>query len=100
MSPDIESTLILHIGRNHPEVPLDVKMGLLTAKKRRQAAMGVVNVAALAAFGYAFHAGMTTLPNWVLTVLGLVFTANIGLLLWQRKQIDSAMAFLEEDAKR
>ena len=33
MTPDIESTLILHVGKNHAEVPLPVKKELLFKKK-------------------------------------------------------------------
>jgi protein-S-isoprenylcysteine O-methyltransferase Ste14 len=100
MSPDIESTLRLHIGRSHAEVPVDVKIGLLHDKKRRQVGMAVVNITALAAFGFAFSQGLTTLPGWVFTALGVVFSVNIGLLFRQRHQIGAALAFLEAEAKR
>lgn len=100
MSPDIESTLILHVGKNHADVPADVKIGLLKNKQRRQVGMALVNVVALAAFGYAFTRGTTALPGWVFTALGVVFSVNIGLLFWQRKQIGAALSFLEADTKR
>ena len=99
MSPDIESTLRLHIGRTHAEVPAYVKIALLRDKKGRQVGLAMMNITALAAFGFAFSQGITTLPGWVFTAVGVVFSVNIGLLFRQRKRIGAALAFLEAETK-
>jgi protein-S-isoprenylcysteine O-methyltransferase Ste14 len=96
MTPDIESTLILHVGKNHAEVPFPVKKELLEKKKKKHIGMAVINVLALASFGYAFSSGMTALPGWVLGLMALVFSANIGMIFWQRSLINKALAFLDE----
>lgn len=96
MTPDIESTLILHVGKNHAEVPLPVKKELLLKKKKRHVGMAIVNVLALASFGYAFQSGMSTLPGWVFGLMILVFTVNIGMIFWQRNLINTALAFLDD----
>lgn len=96
MTPDIESTLILHVGKNHAEVPLPIKKELLEKKKRKHIGMAAINVLALASFGYAFHSGMTALPGWVLGLMLLVFSANIAMIFWQRTLINKALAFLDD----
>jgi hypothetical protein len=39
---------------------------------------------------------MTALPGWVLGLMALVFSANIGMIFWQRSLINKALAFLDE----
>jgi protein-S-isoprenylcysteine O-methyltransferase Ste14 len=96
MTPDIESTLILHVGKNHAEVPLPLKKELLEKKKKKHVGMAVVNVVALASFGYAFNSGMSSLPGWVFGLMLVVFSVNIGMIFWQRTLINKALAFLDE----
>jgi hypothetical protein len=96
MTPDIESTLILHVGKNHAEVPLPVKKELLEKKKKKHIGMAAINVLALASFGYAFQSGMSALPGWVFTLMLVVFSVNIGMIFWQRTLINKALAFLDE----
>ncbi len=96
MTPEIESTLILHVGKTHADVPIAVKKELLNKKKNRHVVMAVVNVLALASFGYAFSTGLSTLPDWVFSVLVVVFGANIAMIFWQRNLINKALAFLDE----
>lgn len=96
MTPDIESTLILHVGKNHAEVPLPLKKELLEKKKKKHVGMAVVNVVALASFGYAFQSGMSSLPGWVFGLMIVVFSVNVGMIFWQRNLMNKALAFLDE----
>ncbi len=96
MTPEIESTLILHVGKHHTEVPLPVKKELLEKKKKKHIGMAVINVLALASFGYAFQSGMSALPGWVFVLMLVVFSVNIGMIFWQRTLINKALAFLDD----
>ncbi len=96
MTPDIESTLILHVGKNHAEVPLDVKKELLKKKKSRQVLMIVVNVVAVLFFSAAIMMEVSNLPGWVAIALGIVLAMNISLIGWQRKLINRALVFLDD----
>lgn len=100
MTPDIESTLILHVGKNHDEVPIPLKKELLNKKMKKHLGMAVVNVIALASFGYAFQSGMSSLPGWVFGAMLLVFSVNIGMIFWQRNLINKALAFLDDTVNR
>ena len=78
-------------------IPLDLhKKELLEKKKKKHIGMAVINVLALASFGYAYQTGMTALPGWVLGVMALVFSANIAMIFWQRTLINKALVFLDE----
>jgi hypothetical protein len=90
----IDAFLRLHIGKEHGNIPAADKITQLYRKDRKYWIMMVVNIIAIALFGYSFLSGITQLGAWVFYLLIAVFVLNIVFLSYQKRRIREAVAYL------
>jgi hypothetical protein len=93
---EIRAVLELHIGKNYADVSKDDQVNILTKKRNRYWIMIAANLFALLFFSYSFIAGITEINEFVYYILGVVFVLNLLLILYQRKQIQSTLQYLNQ----
>jgi len=94
----IRAVLELHVGKNHIEVPNNIKLELLEKRVKRYRIMILVNLFALLFFSYSFISGITQIGDLVYYGLGVVFVLNMALIFYQRKQVIQAIDYLKEQS--
>ena len=92
---DVRAVLELHIGKNFADVSKDEQVNILVKKRKRYWLMIAANLFALLFFSYSFIYGITQINEFVYYVLGVVFVLNLLLILYQRKQIQTTLQYLE-----
>lgn len=93
---EIRAVLELHIGKNYTEVSKDDQISILLKKRNRYWIMIAANLFALLFFSYSFITGITQISEFVYYILGVVFVLNLLLILYQRKQIQSTLHYLNQ----
>lgn len=91
---EIRAVLELHIGKDYENVDKQDQMAILAKKRNRYWIMIAANLFALLFFSYSFISGITQISEFIYYVLGVVFVLNLLLIMYQRKQIQSTMNFL------
>lgn len=89
------SYLKIHLKQEEQGLPPDEKIAILKKKDRNKWWMLAVNVAAILFFGYSFFYGITQLSDTLLYILLAVFVINVGLIFYQKKQLQELIEYLE-----
>lgn len=92
----VESYLRAQLKTHQLSLPADEQVELLRKKKRRQLWFLIINIIAILFFGYSFFYGITELSNTILYILAAVFTLNVLLIFYQRKQIGELIDYLKK----
>lgn len=80
-------------GRSLAGIDAQQRMNLIGKRRQNRVIMMILNVLLMFFFGYSVYAGMTQLSQTWLTVLGVVFSVNIGLYLYQLHQLNELRRF-------
>lgn len=91
----IDTVLDYHVGKDRIDKSREEVLRILMLRKRRFFIITIMNVLALVFFGYWFYSGITALPGWIFWVLAAVFVLNLASVIWQKKQIDDAISYVE-----
>lgn len=91
----MESYLNVHLKQEyHAESP-SVQIEELQKRDRNKWIQLAVNIAAILFFGYSFYFEITELSQTFFIIIVAVFGINVGLIFFQKKQIQELIAFLK-----
>jgi hypothetical protein len=82
-------------GVSLSELQPEKRTELISKRRRNRIIMMILNVLLMIFFGYSIYAGLTQLSQTWLTVIGIVFSVNIGLYLYQLHQLKEVQHFYE-----
>jgi hypothetical protein len=91
----LQSYLNIHLKKDELSLSEDGKIEALQKKKRNKWIQLAVNVAAILFFGYSFYYNITQLSDTFLYIICGVFAVNVGLIFYQKNQIDSLVGYLK-----
>ena len=80
-------------GRSLAQLEAQQRMSLIGKRRQNRIIMMILNMVLMFFFGYSVYAGMTQLSQAWLTTLGVVFSVNIGLYLYQLHQLNELRNF-------
>lgn len=95
----LESYLTIHLKKDELSLPDSEKIEALHKTKRNKWIQLVINVAAILFFGYSFYFDITQLGQTFFFIIFAVFTINMGLIFYQKNQIDDLLAYLQWKVK-
>lgn len=91
----LEAYLNVHLkSEYHSESP-SVQIEELNKRIRNKWIQLAVNVAAILFFGYSFYFDITQLSQTFMMVIVAVFGINVGLIFFQKKQINELIGYLQ-----
>lgn len=90
----LESYLSIHLKNDQLELSEDKQLEALQKRGRAKNWHLIFNVAAVLFFGYSFYYGITQLSETFLIAILAVFGINVGLIFYQKKQIDELIEYL------
>lgn len=96
----LESYLTVHLKKEYHSKPASVQIEQLQKRERNKWIQLAVNVAAILFFGYSFYSNITELSHTFLIIIVAVFGINVGLIFYQKKQIDELIEFLKWKEQR
>lgn len=89
-----QSYLKIHLKKDQLDLPIAEKIDALQNRDRTKWWHLLINIAAILFFGYSFIYNITQLGNTFLYIIMGVFVINVGLILYQKKQIHELIEFL------
>lgn len=92
----IKSYLNLHLKKQQRELPVDRKIEALKKRERGMWYRLLLNLVVILLFGYSFYYGITNLGSTVLIILLVIFSANVGMIFYQKNQIRELITYLSE----
>ena len=90
----LQSYLTIHLKKDELSLPENEQLDALQKKKRNKWIQLAVNIAAILFFGYSFYFDITQLGQTFFYIIFAVFTINMGLIFYQKNQIDELLEFL------
>lgn len=96
----LESYLTVHLKKEYHSKPASEQIEQLQKRERNKWIQLAVNVAAILFFGYSFYFNITELSQTFLIIIVAVFGINVGLIFYQKKQIDELVEFLKWKEQR
>lgn len=90
-----QSYLNIHLKKDQLDLPLAEKIKALEKRGRSKWWHLLINFAAILFFGYSFYYGITRLGQTLFIVITVVFGVNVGLILYQKKQINELIDYLK-----
>lgn len=91
----VERMVRVHVRGAHPDMTDDEKHLGLKQRYKWLALMLGLNMVLVAVYAYTFYAGITQLGQMVFYLILGAFGVNVLLILYQRRQIGRAIAYLE-----
>ncbi len=91
----LQSYLNIHLKKDELSLPPEGQLEALDKKKRNKWIQLAVNVAAILFFGYSFYFDITQLGSTFFYIIFAVFVVNVGLIFYQKNQIDELGEYLE-----
>jgi hypothetical protein len=91
----VERMVRVHVRGASPDMTDDDKLLGLKQRFKWLAFMFGLNVVLVCVYAYTFYAGITQLSQSVFYLILGAFGVNVMLILYQRKQIGRAIAYLE-----
>jgi len=88
----MESYEKIHLKR-HQDKPVSDKKKLLEKRMRSKLYQIIFNFAIILFFAYSYYYNITSLGETFFYIIVIVFTVNVLLLFYQRKQIDELMRY-------
>jgi uncharacterized membrane protein YobD (UPF0266 family) len=99
MTPEAEGDAIHRFisiqTRGDDEIKGEALIALLLKRRRRFITMILINVLAVLFFGYSYHAGISSLPGWVLAGVGVTFVLNMGIIARQLHWAGKAISYVK-----
>ena len=93
-SPREQALLKVHLTDEQQAQPPAEQRQALQKKKRKQSLFLAINLLAIAFFGYSFYSGITQLSTTIWYILIAVFVLNVGLIFYQKKQLNRCISYL------
>lgn len=90
----LQSYLNIHLKKDELSLSLSNQIDALHKKKRKKWILLAVNTAAVLFFGYSFYFGITNLGKTFFYIILAVFLINVGLIYYQKNQIDDLVEYL------
>lgn len=84
----------VHLKKDQLDLPPDKKMQAVQQREKRLWLMLGFNLLAVFFFGYSYFYNITRLSDTILIILALVFLVNIGMVFYQKKQVDHIKTYL------
>ena len=91
----LQSYLTVHLKKDELSLSESEKIDALHKKKRNKWIQLAVNIAAILFFGYSFYFNITQLSQTFFIVIFAVFAVNVGLIFYQKNQIDELLEYLQ-----
>lgn len=90
----LQSYLTVHLKKDELSLVADEQIKALHKKKRNKWIQLAVNFAAILFFGYSFYFDITQLSQTFFLIILAVFAINVGLIIYQKNQIDELVEYL------
>lgn len=90
----LESYLTIHLKNDQLELSDEEQLEALQKRGRAKNWHLIFNIAAVLFFGYSFYYGITQLSETFLIAILAVFGVNVGLIFYQKKQINELIEYL------
>ncbi len=91
----LQSYLTVHLKKDELSLSESEKIDALHKKKRNKWIQLAVNIAAILFFGYSFYFNITQLSQTFFIIIFAVFAVNVGLIFYQKNQIDELLEYLQ-----
>ncbi len=91
----VERMVRVHVRGANPEMTDDEKLLGLKQRFKWLALMFGLNILLVAVYAYTFYTGITQLGQAVFYLILGAFGMNVLLILYQRRQLGRAIAYLE-----
>lgn len=96
----LQSYLKIHLKKDELSLSDSGKIDSLDKRKRNKWIQLAVNIAAILFFGYSFYYDITQLSNTFFYIITGVFLVNVGLIFYQKNQIDELVKYLQWKQQR
>lgn len=90
-----QSYLKIHLKNEQLDLSITDKIEALKKRDRTKWWHLLINIAAILFFGYSFYYDITQLGQTLFIVIFVVFGVNVGLILYQKKQIGELIDYLK-----
>ncbi|WP_445666521.1 hypothetical protein [Fodinibius sp. AD559] len=91
----LQSYLTVHLKKDELSLSESEQLDALQKKKRNKWIQLAVNIAAILFFGYSFYFDITQLGKTFFFIIFAVFAINVGLIFYQKNQIDELLEYLQ-----
>lgn len=91
----LQSYLNIHLKKDKESLTLDEQIEALEKRDRNKWIQLAVNIAAILFFGYSFYFDITQLGQTFFIIIFVVFIINVGLIFYQRNQIQELIEYLQ-----
>jgi len=91
----LQSYLKIHLKKDKLSLPPSDQIEALHKKDRNKWIQLAVNIAAILFFGYSFYYDITQLSQTFFLIILAVFVINVGLIFYQRNQIQELIDYLQ-----
>lgn len=92
----LQSYLNIHLKKDKQLLPISEQIEELHKKDRNKWIQLAVNVAVILFFTYSFYFDITQLSQTFFIILVAVFGVNVGLIFYQKNQINELIDYLGE----
>lgn len=90
-----QSYLRVHLKKDQLQLSPSEQIEALEKRDRSRWLHLLINIAAIAFFGYSFYFGITQLGQTFFIIIMAVFGINVGLILYQKRQIKDLIGYLK-----
>lgn len=91
----LESYLNIHLKKDEQSKPPAEKIKALHKRDRNKWIQLAINILAILFFGYSFYYDITQLSQTFFIIIFAVFVINVGLIFYQRNQIQDLIDYLQ-----
>lgn len=91
----LQSYLNIHLKKDEQSLSAEEQIKALHKRERNKWIQLAVNIIAILFFGYSFFYDITELSNTFFYIILAVFLINVGLIFYQKNQIDDLVDYLQ-----
>ncbi|WP_440999623.1 hypothetical protein [Fodinibius sp. SL11] len=91
----LQSYLKVHLKKEELSLSETEQIEALQKRKRNKWIQLAVNIAAILFFGYSFYFDITQLSQTFFIIIFAVFVINMGLIFYQKNQLDELLEYLQ-----
>lgn len=91
----LQSYLNIHLKQDKQSLSIGEQIEALHKRDRNKWIQLAVNIAAILFFGYSFYFDITQLSETFFIIILVVFIINVGLIFYQRDQIQELINYLQ-----
>lgn len=96
----LQSYLKIHLKKDELSLSVSEQIEALHKKKRNKWIQLAINIAAILFFGYSFYFDITDLGQTFFYIIFAVFVINVGLIFYQKGQIEELVEYLQWKERR